>query len=459
MPPQLATILTLGFIVYLFRREGRENVDVSNAIWIPLIWILVLGARSVSEWFMMFGLPTGGGGSVEDGSPLDAGLFLTLIVLAIRVLNQRGISLGEVIRNNKFIAFYLGYCFLAIFWSEFPFVAFKRWIKILGLPLMVLIVFTEGDFEAALARLMKRFGYVVLPISVLFIKYYPQYGRTFSQWTGAASNTGITTNKNLLGSDCFILGVFLFWHLLNVLQWKKSKERRTELLLTSFLIFQIWWLLRVANSSTSLLCSIAGMTIIYILGRKWVDKRMVGGYVLFALFAVVAGQVFFGVFELVPGLVGRDSSLTGRTEVWADILKFDINPLIGVGFESFWLGERLDIMWAKWTWRPNQAHNGYLETYINLGGIGLALMIGVIVNTFIRITKSMQTNFEFSRLRLGFLFSILAYNWTEATFKGLNFVWFVFYLIAMEMPKRQPVTARLEPPRTAPHEEFGEAAR
>jgi hypothetical protein len=32
------------------------------------------------------------------------------------------------------------YCFLAIFWSDFPFVAFKRWIKVLGQPIMALIV-------------------------------------------------------------------------------------------------------------------------------------------------------------------------------------------------------------------------------------------------------------------------------------------------------------------------------
>ena len=48
--------------------------------------------------------------------------------------------------------------------------------KILGHPIMALIVLTEPDFEEALIRLMKRCAYVVVPISILWIKYYPRLG-------------------------------------------------------------------------------------------------------------------------------------------------------------------------------------------------------------------------------------------------------------------------------------------
>ena len=91
------------------------------------------------------------------------------------------------------------YCLLAISWSDFPLVAFKRWIKVLGHPIMALIVLTEPDPGEALTRLMKRCAYVIVPVSILFIKYYPEWGRGFDFWTGAAFNTGITTNKNCAG--------------------------------------------------------------------------------------------------------------------------------------------------------------------------------------------------------------------------------------------------------------------
>ena len=75
-------------------------------------------------------------------------------------------------------------------------------------------------------------------------------------------------------------------------------------------------------------------------------------------------------------LLGKDPTLTDRTLLWAELLKVDINPLFGTGFESFWLGERFRSFTASHWWAPNEAHNGYLETYLNLGLVGLFLLIG-----------------------------------------------------------------------------------
>ena len=133
-------------------------------------------------------------------------------------------------------------------------------------------------------------------------------------------------------------------------------------------------------------------------------------------------------------LLGRDATLTDRTEVWHDALELQPDPIFGAGFESFWLGKRLDKLWEKWWWQPNQAHNGYIETYLNLGWVGIVLLAGMIIGTFGKISRALLTNFEFARLRLGFLFVILAYNFTEATFKGVHLVWTVFYLIAIDYP-------------------------
>ncbi|MGH7953015.1 MAG: hypothetical protein ACREFE_14020, partial [Limisphaerales bacterium] len=72
---------------------------------------------------------------------------------------------------------------------------------------------------------------MLLPISILFIKYFPQLGRTFDPWTGIGLNTGITTNKNELGFDCMILGLVLFWHWLQVWQRESGKARQNELFL------------------------------------------------------------------------------------------------------------------------------------------------------------------------------------------------------------------------------------
>ena len=61
-------------------------------------------------------------------------------------------------------------------------------------PIMALIVLTEPDPEEALKRLMKRCAYVVVPVSILWIKYYPELGRGFSPWGGGESR-GIAAGK------------------------------------------------------------------------------------------------------------------------------------------------------------------------------------------------------------------------------------------------------------------------
>jgi exopolysaccharide production protein ExoQ len=84
----------------------------------------------------------------------------------------------------------------------------------------------------------------------------------------------------------------------------------------------------------------------------------------------------FGISSLALKLLDRDPTLTGRVFIWQQAAALQPNPILGAGFESFWLGERLQKMWAIHWWHPNEAHNGYIETYLNLGIVGCVLLLG-----------------------------------------------------------------------------------
>jgi len=444
MPPFLALCLTIGFIAYLFRRDFEEKPNVTRALWIPLMWMLIIGSRYVSEWLGNFGI-SAGAISLEEGSPIDALVFFVLISSAAYVLSRRHVNLSVVINENRWLTLFFVYGFCAILWSDFPFVAFKRWIKIIGHPLMVLIILTEPDPEEALKRLMRRAAYVLIPVSVLFIKYYPDLGRGYDTWSGVPFNKGIAADKNALGHACLVLGFFFLWDFMQTRKTMKSNTRRKKLILQGCFLAMIGWLLYMAHSSTSLVSTIVAIAVMIFLGFRFVDRRLVGTYVIVAVLAVLVLEGVFGFSTQVLHLLGKNATLTDRTEVWKDCLKIPLNPVLGAGFESFWLGERREKMWEKWDWQPNQAHNGYLETYLNLGLLGLIALIGVILATFWKSRRELLNNFEFGRFRMGLLLAILAYNWTESAFKGLSFVWFVFYIIAMDYPRaRAAVPAQSE---------------
>jgi exopolysaccharide production protein ExoQ len=450
LPPIIASLLTVAFIIFLFRRDIREKPKISGALWIPLIWFLIITTRAISEWLNLFGSHIGAV-TLEEGSPLDACVYFVLIAAGLYILHQRQVSLSEIIRNNQWLTIFLLYCFISIIWSDFPFVAFKRWIKILGHPIMALIVLTEPDPEEALTRLMKRCAYIIVPVSILFIKYYPQLGRGFEPWSGAAVNTGITANKNALGCDCLILGFFFCWHLLQTWRTERTVTRRNELVLIVGFLAAIWWLLSGAQSSTSFMSLLLGVLTIALLGLRFVNKRLIGTYVVTGIVICVLAEATFGISGRVIELLGKSSTLTDRTVLWEDVLKVKINPIFGAGFESFWLGGRFqEFAESRW-WQPNQAHNGYLETYLNLGLVGLFLLVSVLIATFWKSRRELLRNFDFGRFRLGFLMAVIAYNWTEASFKTLHPIWFVFYLIALDY--RQPEFGSFQQTEAIPPEE------
>lgn len=442
LPPTVALVLTIAFIAFLFRRDIRERPHVTSALWIPLLWFVIIGSRSPTQWLALGGYIQGR--SVEEGNPLDALVYFTLIAAGIYVLSKRQVHLFEVIRNNQWLAIFFLYCFLAIFWSDFPFIAFKRWIKILGHPIMVLILLTELDPQEAIVTMMKRSAYVLIPMSILLIKYYPELGRAFDPWTGGASNCGINTSKNELGWMCMILGFFFFWYLLQILKTEKNKARRNELLLVAGFICMIWWLMSKAHSATSSMSLLLGMSIVALLGPRFVNKRLISLYVTLAISGLVVTQLTFGIFGHLVDLTGHNTTMVGRAELWRELLALQNSPILGVGFESFWLGDRLKTVWSGHWWQPNEAHNGYLETYLNLGLIGLVLLSALIIATYRKASLDLLTNFQFGRFRLGFLAVVVVANWTEASFRGLSPVWFVFYIIAMDYS--EPLFASVEGP-------------
>ena len=122
----LALFLTVVLIAWLFRRDIRERPDVTGALWLPLLWLVVGGSRSISAWLNIFGLPVGGGTSVEEGSPLDACFYFGLVIVGFCVLANRQVRLSEVLSNNGWVIAFLLFCLISITWSDYPFVAFKR---------------------------------------------------------------------------------------------------------------------------------------------------------------------------------------------------------------------------------------------------------------------------------------------------------------------------------------------
>jgi exopolysaccharide production protein ExoQ len=118
------------------------------------------------------------------------------------------------------------------------------------------------------------------------------------------------------------------------------------------------------------------------------------------------------------------------------------NPLVGTGYQSFWLGQRLEWFWQNsGLGHLNEAHNGYLEVYLELGLIGVALLIGFLVASYRTICRMLAVKSSLAVLGLAAWLALVFYNMSEAAFQG-GLLWTVFLMGAITLPERAKKRAR-----------------
>lgn len=384
MPPSLALALTLFLIGYLLHRDSRGEARVSAAVWIPTLWLMLIGSRQVSQWLESG--PILSAQALEEGNPLDKAVYSALIFAGVCILVSRRVRIGEILGNNLPIAMFFLYAGLSILWSDFPAIAAKRWVKALGDLVMVFVLWTDPFPVRAITAAIRRCAYVLIPLSVLFCKYYENLGRTFDMW-GKYSYTGVTTDKNMLGYLLFAFGLYFVAAFMTRLDPNRADRNPAygDQVINILFLIMIGWLVSIANSKTATLALGAGIAII-VATRFATVRRHFWSYGLSAIALLVMSDELFSVKSAVLEASGRDATFTGRSGLWETLLGEPINPLIGVGYASFWLGERQERFWAMFsTSPPIQAHNGYLEVYLNLGLVGLCLIIVLLWRGLIKI--------------------------------------------------------------------------
>lgn len=435
MPAALATIVFALLILALFRLDRDRTTKVSATLWIPIVWVLIGASRMVSQWL-------GSGPTLVspdqylDGSPLDRVIFSGLILSGLLVVLRRGQRSGAFLRSNGPLLALFIYGGVSILWSDFPEVAFKRWIKFLGNFIMVLVVLTDPNPSAAVKSLLARTGFLLIPLSVLLIKYYPELGRSYDPWTYKPFFNGVAAGKNSLGIICLIFGLGSLWRVLEAFKSAEKPWLSGPLIAHGAILIMVLWLFGMANSSTSTGCFLVGMGLLLLTSLR---RKPLSPMAIHLILAGIVSVALFGLFiDANAGLIevmGREATLAGRTELWEELLRMNNHPWFGSGFESFWLGEQAKDLWEHHWWHPNQAHNGYIEILLNQGWIGIGLFAVVFAWGYRNALNSLHADGSQGRIRLAYFVIVVLYSLTEAAFKSINPIWVIFLLAIVVLPK------------------------
>ncbi|MDQ8204995.1 O-antigen ligase family protein [Pelagicoccus sp. SDUM812003] len=444
MPPTLALLLTVAFIVFAISREKQRAERASLAIIWPFLWYLVTSSRPVGVWFSIWNIPILSAGGAAEGSPADRLFYATLTLIGFIVLYQRNLNWSQLFSRNKLLIAFLVFLFLSITWSDYMSVSFKRYIKLLGSFAMALIILTDRNPLIALTTVIRWTALIHVPLSILFIRYFRHLGVSFD-WSGTAyAWNGLSTSKNTLGQVVVIAAIYFLWEVSK--NWKTHKFKSINFV---YLLLSLYLLKGSDNSVSMTSVSIFALSVFIFYQLHRIRNKSQNYYGFIKL--VMTGTFFLLGFMILHSIyifsedsplgwlitkLGRDITLTDRTYIWSDVYRIAADsPLLGTGFGGFWIGKIANIPWnASMTWVLTQSHSGYIDTYLHTGIIGVIFLVSIINKTSKRLSLFIHEDFTLGRLLIIIFLAIVYINITESTFlRGDHHMWFLFLLTAISI--------------------------
>jgi O-antigen ligase len=242
---------------------------------------------------------------------------------------------------------------------------------------------------------------------------------------------GVTDQKNTLGTMIMACGLILLWDWLRRLDADDRLRNKVERFAPPFIFCIGVYLLILCDSKTSILSLAIGSLIVISIRFSFLRKKVSD----FGLYALLATGIFFvidrslGISEALIKSLGRDMTLTGRTEVWKELLNAGTDPLLGTGFMSFWDDESLLSKLPYWV--SGSAHNGYIEIYLAGGYIGIGALILMLLGVIGRINRALADGSDYSAVRFAILVMALLANFAESNFACMSPLGMLFLISAI----------------------------
>jgi O-antigen ligase len=414
----IALLICTAFVLFLLRLERKQNPEASRALWIPTIWILLAISKPLGQWFRS-------GGSMETGSPLDRAVLTIILCLCVIILVKRRFDLVAAIRDNPWLIVLIVYMFVSILWSSMPGISFKRWIRELVAIAVAFLVYSERNPRLAVKSLLRRAIYILIPFSLLLIKFYPFLGRAYGRWSGQLMWIGISTQKNGLAAFCVMSAFFLLWVLWQRRKGSDAAVKKYQIYVELLLIVLSFYLMAgpqrsLTYSATALVGLAVGL--LTFAGLLWATKnsKKVTGSALskIVILIIIYGTMtpFIGKLSFwdVSTIVGRNESLTGRTQIWATLIPYAMKkPIIGHGVGGFWTTEMRALT-------SSHAHNGYLDVLLNFGFLGLGLISLYFLSCARKAAVTLAAEPEWGILFICFMMIALVRNITESSIETLT---------------------------------------
>ena len=339
------------------------------------------------------------------------------------------LSLFSIVRNAPpVLILFILYALLSTFWSESPEWTAQRGLHLTG---KVLVAYRLAQIFGLNEILMyvRDCLLIIVLVGALTAILLPEIGT--QSYRGESAWNGLYTHKTSLGHTAALCTLLC----LHSLMTGAGRSAITMMFLVLSLSVTV-----LSQSATSYV-ALAVAVVIYTIAIKrrlstaTISQRK-NGVILgsaFIAFSTIVAVVFV---EIVLEILGRDISLSGRTDIWQGVLEMvKEKPALGYGFFAAWRSDQVVYVLERTiTWTPS-AHNSYIECLVDLGIIGLVLFLGYLLQTCINWGKCyIRYGSEFLLVTGISLGVLLFMGMLEShLFKGQQVNWFFWVLMSISL--------------------------
>jgi exopolysaccharide production protein ExoQ len=363
-------------------------------------------------------------GNVADpvaGDPVMQVIVFVVFAITAALLAVRYRGLIAMLARSKPLLLLLGFAVLSVVWSKAPDVTLRRSMALIGTSLFGFYLATRYSLMEQL-KLVGLVTSIVAVLSAATAILMPSIGVMGGQHEGAWR--GVFMHKNEL-ARLMVLGAASSL-LISGGNWFLRCMKWGVCILSVALIVM----------STSVTAQVAAVILLAIIAAsqalRWNWRWLTSA----ALVGIIACGVLIDFFTenaavLLPSL-GRDGTLTGRTEIWNMVFSFIYaQPLLGYGYSAFWLGGQSasGMISTIVRWAVPHSHNGFLDLWLDLGAVGFTLFIlsmGLALRDALLWTRA--TRGRAALWPLAYLSFMILYNLTESAILKQNSIFWVLYV-------------------------------
>jgi exopolysaccharide production protein ExoQ len=326
------------------------------------------------------------------------------------------------------LAAYLALAGVSTLWAFKPEISFTR---LATQMMMVMSIILPAMVAARTSDVMRgvffcfAFGSILNAVLIL-----GGYSPLLFAGVGNEGYPGYFTDKNALGQFAALAILLSLYQII-----RPGWLRVLGLIVVAVSIYLVF----AAHSKAALGCVALAtiiVTVVLLISRK---TRV---SLLILLLPVPISYVILN--RLVGNLVNRISwhtfhnyDLSARTVIW-DFVNLEIakKPLLGWGYRSFWLvgSDSPSLVDTRgWVRMMPEAHNGYLDTILDTGHIGLILFLAFIFTTFYAIQRVVNRDPTRGWLLLSIALFVVLENFIESGWmRGGDPLWLMFLLVAVD---------------------------